>query len=112
MMRPANPHQVRAWKRLCAMRDAAQGRPAGPVHPAQGPPCDPIYACQYMVCRFAAMTEEERQALAEAEAEFAEADAERAEAERKMAEAREKIERLVAPDRKETLPKMSNSIRA
>ena len=73
MIRPANHHQVRVWKQLCAIHDAAQGKPVGPVHPAQGLPCDRVYASQYMVCRVAAMTEEERQALAEAEQDYAEA---------------------------------------
>ena len=91
MRRPANHHQVRVWKKLCAMRDAAQGRPVGPVHPAQGPPCDGIYARQYMVCRFGAMTVEERLALAEAEREFAQALV-------AVEAARARIVRLVEPE--------------
>jgi len=94
---PPNPYVVRLWKKMAAAADARRGRPAGPVHPAQGPPCDRTYARQYMAVRASVMTEEERMALFMAEQDFKAALEDVEEALRRAEQARARIVRLVAP---------------
>lgn len=94
---PPNPHHVRHFKFLSAVSDARKGCPVGPVHPAQGEVCDIYYARHYLWERARLMTQDERDALGEAEAEFAEAMADMEEAVRRAETARARITRLVAP---------------